>query len=236
MSGVVAIIMARGGSKGLPNKNIRPVAGKPLIAYSIEAALASGVCDDVVVSTDAEAIARVAQEHGAWIPFMRPSELAQDESRNEHVLVHALEELDRIHDKTYDIVVYLQPTDLFRSPAWIRQAVDLLRSNPDLESAFSANETAKNFWLKDVESGKWRRVLPEMANYETRQSMRRPRLYREDTGVACATRSAIVRSGRRIGDHVELMVNNDFRTGIDIHDEFDLWLAEQVVKEFGLPK
>jgi len=233
---VVAIIMARGGSKGLPGKNIRPLAGKPLLAYSIEAALASGVCDDVVVSTDSEKIAAVAREHGAWVPFMRPPELATDEARNEAVLVHALEELERVHGRVYDIVVYLQPTDLFRSPAWIRQAVELLRSRPDLESAFSAYATPKNYWTTDPDTGEWVRVLPEMAQYMTRQNPLRRLLYREDTGVACASRAEIVRSGRRIGDKVELIINEDLRTMIDIHDEFDLWLAEAVLQRWGLPE
>lgn len=232
----IAIILARGGSKGLPGKNIKPVAGKPLVAYSIEACLNSGVCDDVLVSTDDEEIADVARAHGAWVPFLRPDELATDEARNEAVLVHVLEELERSHGISYDIVVYQQPTDLFRSPSWIRQAVTLLGEDPELESAFVANETAKNFWVRDLDDENWVRVLPEMANYMTRQNPNRRRLYREDTGVACATRASVVRSGRRIGDKVELIPNDDFRTGIDIHDEFDHWLAEQVILKWGLPE
>lgn len=234
--GCIAIILARGGSKGLPGKNIKPVAGKPLVAYSIEACLNSGACDDVLVSTDDEKIAEVARAHGAWVPFLRPDALATDEARNEAVLVHVLEELERSHGITYDIVVYQQPTDLFRSPSWIRKAVTLLHDNPELESAFSANETAKNFWVRDPDSSDWVRVLPEMAAYMTRQNPKRRRLYREDTGVACATRADVVRSGRRIGDKVELIVNDDFRTGIDIHDEFDHWLAEQVILKWGMPE
>lgn len=234
--GVIAIILARGGSKGLPGKNIKPVAGKPLIAYSIEACRKSGMCDDIVVSTDAEDIAEVAREYGAWVPFMRPPELATDEARNEHVLIHVLEDLERLYGITYDIVVYQQPTDLFRSPSWIRRAVELLRDRPELESAFSAHETSKNYWTHDPETGNWVRVFPEMAQYMSRQNPKRRLLYREDTGVACATRAEIVRAGRRIGDRVELLVNDDFRTGIDIHTEFDRWLAEQVIAEWGLPE
>lgn len=234
--GVIAIILARGGSKGLPGKNIKPVAGKPLIAWSIEACRNAGVCDDIVVSTDAKDIAAVAREYGAWVPFLRPDELATDNARNEAVLVHVLEDLDRQFGITYDIVVYQQPTDLFRSPAWIKQAVELLRDRPELESAFVAFETPKNYWTRDKATGDWVRVLPEMAKYMSRQHPERRLLYREDTGVACATRAEIVRGGRRIGDKVELIVNEDFRTGIDIHDEFDHWLAEQVMERWGLPE
>lgn len=232
----IAIILARGGSKGLPGKNIKPVAGKPLLAYSIEAALKSGVCTDVLVSTDDPEIAEVARAHGAWVPFLRPAHLATDEARNEHVLVHVLEDLEKDFGITYNIVVYLQPTDLFRSAGWIRSAVTTLHDRPDVESAFSAHLTPKNFWTKDPESGEWVRVLPEMREYMTRQNPKRRLVYREDTGVAAATRAHIVRSGRRIGDKVELIINEDFRTGIDIHDEFDHWLAEQVMLRWGLPE
>jgi len=233
---VIAIILARGGSKGLPGKNIKLVAGKPLLGYSIDACRKSGVCDDILVSTDSEEIAAVAKECGAWVPFMRPVELATDEARNEHALANVLETLENEFGITYNIVVYQQPTDLFRSPSWIRQAVETLNERPDLESVFSAHETPKNYWSRDIESGEWIRVFPEMAEYMTRQNPNRRLLYREDTGVACATRANLVRQGRRIGDKVELIINTDFRTGIDIHDEFDHWLAEKVLEKWGLPE
>lgn len=233
---VIAIILARGGSKGLPGKNIKPVAGKPLIAYSIDACKQSGACTDVVVSTDDEDIAAVARDHGAWVPFMRPPELATDEARNEAVLVHVLEDMEKQLGITYDIVVYQQPTDLFRNPRWIAECVQALKDDPALESCFSAYKTYKNYWTTDAETGEFVRVLPEMAHYMTRQNPKRRLLYREDTGVACATRADIVRSGRRIGDKVKIIPNDDFRTAIDIHDEFDHWLAEQVMLRWGLPE
>ena len=78
--------------------------------------------------------------------------------------------------------------------------------------------------------------MPEMVKYMSRQNPHRRLLYREDTGLACATRTHFLRRGRRIGDKVELIINDDFRTGIDIHNAFDLWLAEQVIKKWGLPE
>ncbi len=233
---VLCIIPARGGSKGLPGKNIKPLAGKPLIAYSIEAALKSGVCDDVVVTTDDEAIAQVARAHGALTPFLRPAEIAGDTALTEPTLQHALEASEAALGHTYGIFVFLQPTDIFRSPSWIKQAVEALHADPELESAFSANETKKNFWQRTLDGEGWERVMPEMATYMSRQRPHRRLLYREDTGLACATRTRLLRAGRRIGDRVELIVNDDFRTGIDIHTAFDLWLAEQVVLKWGLPE
>jgi CMP-N-acetylneuraminic acid synthetase len=232
---VLCIIPARGGSKGLPGKNVKPLAGKPLIAYSIEAAAKSGVCDDIVVSTDDEAIAAAARAAGAWVPFMRPPELSTDSALTEPVLTHAVTAIEKEYGWRYGIVVFLQPTDIFRSPSWIRRAVEALRADPALESAFSVNETKKNFWVRGAESGQWERVLPEMASYMSRQSPKRRLLYREDTGLACATRAELIRAGRRTGDRVELIINDDFRSGIDIHTPFDHWLAEQVIAKWGLP-
>ena len=233
---VICIIPARGGSKGLPGKNIKPVAGKPLIGYSIEAAKNSGVCDDIVITTDSEEIAAVAREFGALVPFLRPPELSTDSALTEPTLTHALVTTEQHLGCKYSIVVFLQPTDIFRSPSWIRGAVEALRADPKLESAFSANETKKNFWVRDEKDESWVRVLPEMGSYMSRQSPKRRLLYREDTGLACASRADLLRAGRRIGDRVELIVNDDFRTGIDIHTPFDHWLAEQVIQEWGLPE
>jgi len=234
---VLCIIPARGGSKGLPGKNTALVAGKPLIAYSIEAAIASGVCTDVVVTTDDEKIASVAKEYGASVPFMRPPELATDRALTEPTLKHALEATEEAFSKKYDIFVFLQPTDIFRSPNWIRQAVELLQNDQNLDSAFCAHISKKNYWLPTQDGDrKWQRVMPEMATYMSRQNPHRRLLYREDTGIVCATRTCWLRKNRRVGDNVELIQVEDFRIGIDIHDAVDLWLAEQVMLKWGMPE
>ena len=119
---ILAIITARGGSKGLPGKNIRTLAGKPLIAWSIQAALGSKAVTDTVVSTDDEEIARVSREWGAEVPFMRPSELAGDESPHIPVLLHALDWMKSERNKTYDYVLLLQPTSPMRTAGDLDQA------------------------------------------------------------------------------------------------------------------
>ena len=110
----IAIIMARGGSKGLPKKNIKPLNGKPLIAYSIEDAINSGVCDTVLVTSDDDEIIEISKKYGATVSFKRPSELADDSVPPEPVIQHALKEHEKITSSKFDIVVYLQPTDIFR--------------------------------------------------------------------------------------------------------------------------
>lgn len=226
MSRVLAIIPARGGSKGLPNKNVLPVGGKPLIAHSVEHAVLSGVCDRVLITTDSEAIRDAAVAAGAWAPFMRAPTLAEDLTPTEPVLKDALERAEAI-DGPFDIVVFLQPTDIFRKPEWITRAVTLLKEKPELDSAFAAYKTHKNFWYRTPD-GELKRVFDWMAVYGPRQT--RTPIYREDTGLACASRASLIKQGRRIGDRVEIIEVTSTESGIDIHDAFDLWLADQAYR------
>lgn len=122
---VLAIIPARGGSKRLPNKNTRCLNGKPLIAYSIEAALTSKYVDAVVVSTDSGEIRRIAEAAGAEAPFLRPDELASDTSGTLPVVAHAIEYYRQSLQKTFDIVLLLQPTSPLRTTVDIDCAAEL---------------------------------------------------------------------------------------------------------------
>lgn len=224
---VIAIIPARGGSKGLPGKNVKPIGGKPLIAHSVEHALKSGVCDRVLVTTDDEAIRAAAEAAGAWTPFMREGTLAEDLTPTEPVLKDALERAEAIDGTPFGIVVFLQPTDIFRDPAWIAQAVNTLKAKPEIDCCFVANKTHKNFWVQE-DDGTWKRVFDWMAIYGPRQT-RKP-LFREDTGLASALRSDLIRAGRRTGDRAEIIPIDDTASGIDIHDPFDFYLAEKALE------
>src|SRR6266404_128898 len=106
---ILCIIPARGGSKRLPGKNIKPLNGKPLIGYAIEAAKGSKYIDKVIVSTDDEAIAAVSKEFGAEVPFMRPAELATDTAASIEVLRHAVAFIENLEEKV-DVIVLIQPT------------------------------------------------------------------------------------------------------------------------------
>ena len=112
---LLALILARGGSKRLPGKNIRPLAGKPLVAWSIEAARACAAIADVVVSTDDEAIAQVARTHGARVPFLRPPALAGDTSTSADAALHALDFLRDREASEFDAVILLEPTSPLRA-------------------------------------------------------------------------------------------------------------------------
>ncbi len=123
---LLGLIPARGGSKRLPRKNLRLLGGRPLIAWTIEAALESGCLDRVIVSTDDPEIAAVACDAGAEVPFLRPAELADDRTPSLEVLLHALRTLAAEGDR-YDYLVELQPTSPLRHATDIRAAVSLLK-------------------------------------------------------------------------------------------------------------
>jgi len=134
MTDILALIPARGGSKGIPHKNIRSFAGYPLLAWSIAAGLQSKSVSRVIVSTDDEEIASVAREYGAEVPFMRPSELAQDRTLDLPVFEHALKWLEDIEGYKPDIVVQLRPTSPIRPTEMIDSAIKILIENPDADS------------------------------------------------------------------------------------------------------
>ena len=124
---LLAIIPARSGSKRLPRKNILDLAGKPLIAWTIEAALESKYIDRIVVSTASKEISSISRKYGADVPFMRPDELATDETTSIDVVLHQLDQLEECND-SYSYVILLQPTSPLRTAENIDESVELLKS------------------------------------------------------------------------------------------------------------
>ncbi len=141
---ILGIITARGGSKGIPGKNIKPLAGKPLIVYTIEAARQSGVFDRIILSTDDEKIADVARAHGCEVPFMRPAELAQDTTPHLPVLQHAVAHLREHEQYKSDAVMILQPTAPLRTAEHVREAVAVFKKN-DVDSVVSVCEVPGHY-------------------------------------------------------------------------------------------
>jgi CMP-N,N'-diacetyllegionaminic acid synthase len=134
---VLALVPARGGSKGVPGKNVKPLAGHPLLAYAIKAGLEAQEVDSVVVSTDSQEIADVARSYGAAVPFLRPAELATDAAGDLDFLAHALEEL------APETIVLLRPTTPLREPPLIDEAVRMLAARADATSVRSVHELAE---------------------------------------------------------------------------------------------
>jgi CMP-N,N'-diacetyllegionaminic acid synthase len=221
------VIPARGGSKGLPRKNVRELDGLPLIARPVLAAKATPEIDVVVVTTDDEEIAAAARAAGAEVPFLRPPTLAEDLTTTEATLQHALLAYEAHVGSTFDIALFLTATDVFRDPSWPGEAVRRLRADPSLDSVFVGTRTHKNFWQRD-DQGEWSRVLPWMREYGSRQT--RQWIVREDTGLAGASRAWLWREGRRIGDRVDIIETSASATAIDIHEDEDLFLAEALLR------
>jgi len=136
---ILGLIPARGGSKGLPRKNIKPLLGKPLIAWTIEQALASKYIDKIVVSTEDEEIAEVSKKYGAEIPFMRPKELATDNSLTTDVILYTLDWFQKKKEK-YDYIVLLESTSPLRETNDIDECIKLLINNKSAKSIVSVSK------------------------------------------------------------------------------------------------
>ena len=137
---ILAIITARGGSKGLPGKNIRPLAEKPLIAWTIEAALQSKYVDRGIVSSDSPEILEVSRRFGADAPFVRPAHLATDLAKQEDALLHAMAFVEKEEGRPYDYMMLLTPTHPLRDSAEIDAVVEALADNPRARSILTVIE------------------------------------------------------------------------------------------------
>lgn len=125
---IIAIIPARSGSKGLPDKNIRQLNGKPMMGYTIEAAKNSGIFEDVIVSTDSDKYAKIAEKYGARVPFLRPERLSIDTASTKDVIIHAIKKMKTEFHKGYDLFMLLQPTSPLRNAEHIKEAYDLFKN------------------------------------------------------------------------------------------------------------
>lgn len=142
------IIPARGGSKGIPGKNIKLLNGKPLIQYTIEAALQITVKENIIVSTDSSEIKKVVEGLGIEVPKLRPKELASDTAGTTEVLLHEIAQLEK-QNKLYDYVVLLQPTSPFRTSKQILEALELYNKNLDMVVSVKETKVNPYFVLKE---------------------------------------------------------------------------------------
>ena len=157
---ILAVIPARGGSTGIPGKNIIEVAGRPLIAYTLEAAKNSRFIDYVLVSTDSEEIADAARKYGGEVPFLRPDELASDTAKTIDAVLHCVKEMEKL-GKSFDTVILLQPTSPLRTAKDIDGAIELFFKNGE-KSLVSVSELDVNpVLIRRVEDGRAVPILNE---------------------------------------------------------------------------
>jgi len=222
---IVAIIPARSGSKGLSGKNIRKLFGKTLLEINIKLLKKISTIDRIIVSTDSHEYADIAVQAGAEAPFLRPKELSGDYSTTEDTLIHVINWLKERENYIVDIVVFQQVNDLFKRQDWLEECINSLLDNDDLDTAFVAEIIDKNFWIE--ENGKY--VKLSRFGHGARQL--KPHIYREDTGLASATRARVLtEEKKRIGDNVKIIPHTQFC--VDIHTDFDFKLAEVIAENF----
>ena len=223
---MIIVIPARGGSKRLYNKNIRKLCGKPLIVYTIEAAVEAGVDVPIIVSTDDENIAKISQNHGAQV-LIRSPELSEDQSSTESVLFDVLSrcQSDAQHCKW---IMTLPPTSPFRSSKNIRIFFDAAISGEDnVDSYISVSESRGDFWCKD-EEGDLQRLFKDAPR---RQQDRNP-IYEENSAVHVTRINALKETGSILGKSVRSICIDPFES-VDINTAYDFWLAESLLSNVG---
>ena len=225
----LALIPARGGSKGIPRKNVRMLAGKPLIAWTIETALACPRLDRVIVSTDDQEIAQVASQYGAEVPFIRPAELSQDDTPDLPVYIHALSWLVEHEGYCPDVVVWLRPTSPLRTVQDIEAAIQILvETGADWVRSVCPAEHHP-YWMKRLDGN---HLLPFMDGIDESKYYRRqllPPVYRLNGAVDVTWYKTVMEKG--------LLYNGDVRgyvmppeRSIDLDTELDFVLVELLLQ------
>lgn len=234
---ILCVIPARGGSKGVPRKNIRLVAGQPLISWTIEAAKACPQLDRIIVSTDDEEIARVAREHGAEVPFLRPSELAQDHTSGIAPVHHAASWLAEQQNYHPDRILMLQSTSPFRPPSLIDDAINLMRDkNCDYVLAL-APVKKHPYWMKTITNG-WVRPFLDIAEVHTRRQDLPPAyaisgsLYAWTHNALARRREGVCSGATQFPDEKVGAVMIDGIYAVDIDTELDIKLAEFLAADY----
>lgn len=200
---ILGLIPARRGSKGVPYKNLEPLAGKSLVRRAVECARDAGVCDRVVLSTEDAAIAAEGRAAGAEVPFERPASLASDETPMMDVVLHALDTLRQAGYEP-DAVMLLQPTSPLRRPEHLRRAVELLADNDSVCSVVPLPREHCPLFVMRIEGGYLDFFLPDGAKFTRRQDV--PQAYRRD-GTVYLARTSLIRERRTLyGDRCVPMI------------------------------
>ena len=221
---VIALIPARGGSKGISRKNIRNLAGKPLISWTINAALHAKYIDEVVVSTEDEEIADIAKGLGACVPFMRPKELAKDESTRNEVVMHAVNALPAC-----DHLILLQPTSPLRSSSQICEAYELFLHSQSL-SCVSVTEQCKSpqwmFELNDCNE-----IIPLLPPIKDTNRQSSPKYYSLNGAIYISSKlhlTSSIEPDPFLGNKTIAYLMSR-RTSVDIDNEDDWELVEYLI-------
>lgn len=233
---IAAVIPARGGSKGIPHKNLAALGGRPLIAWTIAAAKSARGLDRVIVSTDDERIARVAVEYGAEVPFLRPAEFSGDNAPALDVIAHALKNLNTHDGEPYDAVAYLQPTSPFRTAAQLTEAIDLFAGErPDtLVSVTAVPHNMVPSALMHPVGPPGLLMLQTPVGQKLRRQEKEKLFARNGPAILIVSALDAVMHNRLYGDHV-LGFEMDRLSSLDIDDPADLKFARHLLPLMQYP-
>ena len=236
MMKALCLIIARGGSQRVPNKNIRKLAGRPLLVYSIEAAKRSRYVERVVVSTDSDAIAEVALEYGAEVPFRRPAEISQGHSTELQAMEHALGWFRDDESYEPDLVVLLRPTSPFRTTATIDRAIELLMNDPDahcVRTVRLCSEHPHKMWVMAPDGRRIRSLIPveqKLPEAHTLSYQLLPTVYIQNASMDVFRPSNIWQLRSTTGTEIIPLVMDELES-VDINTEIDFLLAEALMAQ-----
>lgn len=225
---ILALIPARGGSKGLPNKNILEICGKPLITHTIKYALNSKYIDDVIVSTDSKKIADIAIESGAEIPFMRPDYLATDKATSHDVYLYTLKELKEKYGREYKAMIVLQPTSPLRNTEDIDNAIELFKEKK-ADSVISVTKAEIPIaWYRKVDENLFLSELKESNDFSGRQDFEE--LFLPNGAIYIFDIENFLKTKKFYTDKTFAYVMEKEKS-IDIDDVYDFMLAKEIMKK-----
>ncbi|MFV0437397.1 MAG: acylneuraminate cytidylyltransferase family protein [Desulfopila sp.] len=230
---IVAFIPARSGSKRVPDKNIRPLAGHPLIAYSIAAAASSGIFSAVIVSTDSERYAAIARHYGAEVPFLRPSQIAGDLSPDIEWVAYTLKRL-RDEGRDYDCFALLRPTSPFRLPQTIERAWQAFSAAVGVDSLRAVEKCSQHPGKMWVVRGERMSPLlpmgPAEQPWHSSQYPSLPEVYVQNASLEMAWSRVVFDSHTIAGNVLMPFFTKDYE-GFDVNSTYDWGLAEHLVAE-----
>lgn len=224
---ILAFIPARGGSKGVKNKNIKEIGGKPLIYYTIKAAQESNLFEDIIVSTDSQIIADIARKCGAYVPFIRPSHLAKDESEVIDSIQHCIEFMSEKFNKKYDVVINLQPTSPLRTHQHIMDGYNEFSKNK-ADFVVSVCECDHSpLWSNTLDKSlSMDNFIPIDIRYKRRQEL--PIYYRVNGALYIGRVSNVLENRGFYGENSYAYIMNK-ECSVDIDTEFDFKIAELII-------
>lgn len=222
---ILAVIPARGGSKGILRKNIKMLGGKPMLAWSIEAAQKSKYIDRIIVSTEDEEIAKISLELGAEVPFMRPEELAMDTTPGVDPILYTIKRLEENSDQKYDFILLLQPTSPLRNEAHIDESIEILLKNlQEFDSLISVTELEHPvYWNRIIDKNK---KLSSFIEYDKVENYRRQDfdvVYRLNGAIYLIDTNIFIKyKNFETEKTMAYVINGKFATDVDCMDDFQL--------------